>query len=60
MKFCAWLIQQANPRAIIFVSGPGFDTDLSAVTAQKDLGGGEKFLEQDFLPGMNSCQEILP
>lgn len=51
MKPCAQRIQQQNPNAIVFFSGLKFDTDLSSVTAQKDLGGGQKFLKEDFLPG---------
>jgi hypothetical protein len=51
VKSCAQRIQEMNPKAIVFFSGLGFDTDLSAVTAQKDLGNGKKFLKQDFLPG---------
>ncbi|QDS77358.1 hypothetical protein FKW77_005508 [Venturia effusa] len=51
MKPCAQQIQLANPDAIVFFSGLKFDTDLSAVTAQQDLGGGQKFSKEDFLPG---------
>lgn len=51
MKPCAQRIQKANPNAIVFFSGLDFDTDLSAVTAQRDLGGGRRFRKEDFLPG---------
>ncbi|KAE9972155.1 hypothetical protein BLS_004157 [Venturia inaequalis] len=51
MKSCAQRIQQANPNVIVFFSGFNFDLDLSAVTAQKDLGGGKRFRKEDFLPG---------
>ncbi|TID18793.1 glycoside hydrolase [Venturia nashicola] len=51
MKSCAQRIQKANPNTIVFFSGLEFDTDLSAVTAQKDLDGAGKFRKEDFLPG---------
>lgn len=51
MKSCAQRIQQANPNAIVFFSGLNFDTDFSAVTAQKNLDEGKRFLKEDFLPG---------
>jgi hypothetical protein len=53
MKSCAQTIQRSNPNPIVFFSGLGFDTDLSAVTSQQPLSpnGTSKFLLSEFLPG---------
>jgi len=51
MAPCAKDIHAENPKVIVFFSGLGFDTDLSAVTAGKDLGKGKKFRKEDFVEG---------
>lgn len=44
----AKIINAANPNALIFFSGLGFDTDLKPVIAGTDLGGGVTFKKSDF------------
>jgi hypothetical protein len=41
-------LHKINPMAITFLSGLGFDTDLSPIPVGKDLGGGLKFRKQDW------------
>jgi len=48
MKSCAEGIHAANPNVVIFLSGLGFDTDLSPITTGKPLGGGKTFKLVDF------------
>lgn len=51
MKTCADGIFGANPNVVVFFSGLGFDTDVSAISGGRDLGNGKKFSKKDFPAG---------
>jgi hypothetical protein len=48
VKSCAAGISSANPQLLIFLSGLGFDTDLSPIPTGGDLGNGKIFRKTDF------------
>jgi hypothetical protein len=48
MKSCSEGINAANPKVLIFLSGLGYDTDLSPITTGGDLGNRTVFRKSDF------------
>jgi hypothetical protein len=48
VKSTASGVSSVNPNLLIFLSGLGFDTDLSPIPIGGDLGNGKKFRTTDF------------
>jgi hypothetical protein len=48
MKSTAEGVSSINPNLLIFLSGLGFDTDLSPIPTGADFGNGKKFRTTDF------------